>query len=70
MWNNLVDLQPQTGDTGGGISRDDFINNVAEDILVNSIFCNIVCCGFYLKFIHYFMFVCKQRFYENSYLIY
>uniref|UniRef100_H2ZL84 Dynein axonemal heavy chain 10 n=1 Tax=Ciona savignyi TaxID=51511 RepID=H2ZL84_CIOSA len=30
--NNLVDLQPQTGDSGGGISRDDFINNVAKDI--------------------------------------
>ncbi|XP_076804944.1 dynein axonemal heavy chain 10-like [Clavelina lepadiformis] len=32
MWENLVDLQPQTGDAGGGISRDDFINNVAKDI--------------------------------------
>nr|XP_026696380.1 dynein heavy chain 10, axonemal isoform X1 [Ciona intestinalis]XP_026696381.1 dynein heavy chain 10, axonemal isoform X2 [Ciona intestinalis] len=32
MWENLVDLQPQTGDTGGGISRDDYINNVAKDI--------------------------------------
>jgi len=34
MWDNLVDLQPQTGDTGGGISRDEFIGNVAKDIQV------------------------------------
>ena len=34
MWENLVDLQPQTGGSGGGISRDEFINNVAKDIQV------------------------------------
>ena len=26
------DIQPQTGDTGGGMSRDDFISQVASDI--------------------------------------
>merc|ERR1739838_491355 len=32
MWENLVDLQPQTGGTGGGISREEFISIVAKDI--------------------------------------
>ena len=35
MWFNLIDLQPQTGDSGGGISRDDFISAVAKDIQVH-----------------------------------
>ncbi|XP_064619187.1 dynein axonemal heavy chain 10-like isoform X2 [Lineus longissimus] len=32
-WSNLVDLQPQTGDVGGGISREDFISKIAKDVL-------------------------------------
>ena len=32
LWLTLVELQPQTGDTGGGMSRDDFISQVASDI--------------------------------------
>ena len=33
MWEQLVELQPQTGESGGGISRDQFIDNTANDIL-------------------------------------
>ncbi|CAG08487.1 unnamed protein product, partial [Tetraodon nigroviridis] len=32
MWSHLMDLQPQTGDFGGNISRDDYICQVAQDI--------------------------------------
>ncbi|XP_063753564.1 dynein axonemal heavy chain 10 [Eleginops maclovinus] len=32
MWSHLIDLQPQTGDSGGSISRDEFISQVAQDI--------------------------------------
>ncbi|KAL0979348.1 hypothetical protein UPYG_G00183960 [Umbra pygmaea] len=32
MWNHLIDLQPQTGESGGGISRDEYISTVARDI--------------------------------------
>uniref|UniRef100_U3K3Y5 Dynein-1, subspecies f n=1 Tax=Ficedula albicollis TaxID=59894 RepID=U3K3Y5_FICAL len=32
MWVHLLDLQPQTGETGAGISRDEYIANVAKDI--------------------------------------
>ncbi|XP_054466216.1 dynein axonemal heavy chain 10 [Anoplopoma fimbria] len=32
MWNHLIDLQPQTGESGGSISRDEFISQVAQDI--------------------------------------
>ncbi|XP_062480123.1 dynein axonemal heavy chain 10 isoform X3 [Pezoporus occidentalis] len=32
MWSHLLELQPQTGDTGMGISRDEYIANVAKDI--------------------------------------
>ncbi|XP_039416979.1 dynein heavy chain 10, axonemal isoform X2 [Corvus cornix cornix] len=32
MWAHLLDLQPQTGETGAGISRDEYIANVAKDI--------------------------------------
>ncbi|KAM4891097.1 dynein axonemal heavy chain 10 [Sylvia borin] len=32
MWGHLLELQPQTGETGGGISRDEYIANVAKDI--------------------------------------
>ncbi|XP_056113379.1 dynein axonemal heavy chain 10 [Rhinichthys klamathensis goyatoka] len=32
MWTHLIELQPQTGDSGGGISRDEYISQVARDI--------------------------------------
>ncbi|XP_065190514.1 dynein axonemal heavy chain 10-like [Sycon ciliatum] len=32
MWLQLVELQPQTGDSGGGISREEFIARIAGDI--------------------------------------
>ncbi|XP_030358369.1 dynein heavy chain 10, axonemal isoform X4 [Strigops habroptila] len=32
MWSHLLELQPQTGETGMGISRDEYIANVAKDI--------------------------------------
>ncbi|KAI4888942.1 hypothetical protein NFI96_027441 [Prochilodus magdalenae] len=32
MWTHLIELQPQTGDSGGGISRDEYIAQVARDI--------------------------------------
>ncbi|XP_041853005.1 dynein heavy chain 10, axonemal [Melanotaenia boesemani] len=32
MWAHLIDLQPQTGESGGGISRDELIIQVAQDI--------------------------------------
>ncbi|XP_042277329.1 dynein axonemal heavy chain 10 isoform X2 [Thunnus maccoyii] len=32
MWTHLIDLQPQTGESGGSISRDEYINQVAQDI--------------------------------------
>ncbi|CAH1993535.1 unnamed protein product [Acanthoscelides obtectus] len=33
MWNLLIELQPQTVASGEGISREEFIENVAKDIL-------------------------------------
>ncbi|CAG5923192.1 unnamed protein product [Menidia menidia] len=32
MWSHLIDLQPQTGESGGSISRDEHISQVAQDI--------------------------------------
>ncbi|KAM6052185.1 dynein axonemal heavy chain 10 [Chlamydotis macqueenii] len=32
IWSHLLELQPQTGETGMGISRDEYIANVATDI--------------------------------------
>ncbi|XP_069071115.1 dynein axonemal heavy chain 10 [Pleurodeles waltl] len=32
MWSHLLELQPQTGETGTGISRDEYIGQVAKDI--------------------------------------
>ncbi|NXC37428.1 DYH10 protein, partial [Campylorhamphus procurvoides] len=32
MWTHLLELQPQTGETGTGISRDEYIANIAKDI--------------------------------------
>ena len=34
LWSQLVELQPQTADSGTGISRDEFINGIATDIQV------------------------------------
>ncbi|XP_075256614.1 dynein axonemal heavy chain 10-like [Convolutriloba macropyga] len=33
IWTQLIEMQPQTGDSGSGISRDDFIGNIAQDVL-------------------------------------
>ncbi|XP_035829687.1 dynein heavy chain 10, axonemal isoform X2 [Aplysia californica] len=33
MWSHLVELQPQTGDSSSGISREDFIDQIATDVL-------------------------------------
>ncbi|XP_073442216.1 dynein axonemal heavy chain 10 [Dendrobates tinctorius] len=32
MWSHLLELQPQTGESGKGISRDEYIGQVAKDI--------------------------------------
>ncbi|XP_054851851.1 dynein axonemal heavy chain 10 [Eublepharis macularius] len=32
MWSHLLELQPQTGESGTGISRDEYIGQVAKDI--------------------------------------
>jgi dynein heavy chain len=32
MWSQLISLQPRTNDGAGGISREDFISNIANDI--------------------------------------
>ena len=34
LWSQLVELQPQTADSGTGISRDEFISGIASDIEV------------------------------------
>ena len=46
MWSQLVELQPQTTDSGSGISRDEFINGIATDIQVTELLLFIVvyCC--------------------------
>jgi dynein heavy chain, axonemal len=33
MWEQLIELQPQSGETSGGMSRDEYIDNTAADIL-------------------------------------
>jgi dynein heavy chain len=33
MWRSLIDLQPRTAGSGGGMSRETYIENVAKDIL-------------------------------------
>lgn len=35
LWTQLVELQPQTTDSGTGISRDEFISGIASDIQVH-----------------------------------
>ncbi|XP_072367150.1 dynein axonemal heavy chain 10 isoform X2 [Scyliorhinus torazame] len=32
MWGHLIDLQPQTGESGTGMGRDEYIGHVAKDI--------------------------------------
>ena len=39
MWSQLIELQPQGGDSGTGISREDFISKVASDIQVGGGMC-------------------------------
>ena len=34
MWSQLIELQPRSGETGSGISREEFIGNIASDIQV------------------------------------
>ena len=36
LWIQLVELQPQTTDAGSGISREEFIANIASDIQVRT----------------------------------
>ncbi|GAB1598225.1 dynein axonemal heavy chain 10 isoform X2 [Argonauta hians] len=33
IWSHLIELQPQTSDTGAGISREQFVGNIADEIL-------------------------------------
>uniref|UniRef100_A0A2C9KDX9 Uncharacterized protein n=1 Tax=Biomphalaria glabrata TaxID=6526 RepID=A0A2C9KDX9_BIOGL len=33
MWEHLVELQPQTGSSASGISREDYISQIATDVL-------------------------------------
>ncbi|XP_059138610.1 dynein axonemal heavy chain 10-like [Physella acuta] len=33
LWEHLVELQPQTGASAAGISREDYISNIASDVL-------------------------------------
>ncbi|XP_028177563.1 dynein heavy chain 10, axonemal, partial [Ostrinia furnacalis] len=33
MWGHLIELQPQTSDSGGAMSREDFIDMIAVDVL-------------------------------------
>jgi len=33
IWLHLIDLQPKTGESGGGITREEFIDSIAHDIL-------------------------------------
>ena len=32
MWKDLISLQPRTGGSGEGMSREDFIDKVAKDV--------------------------------------
>lgn len=32
LWSNLIDLQPRVGTAAGGLSREEFVANVARDI--------------------------------------
>lgn len=40
MWSQLVELQPQTGESGSGVSREEFIGKIASDIQVSFNFLN------------------------------
>ena len=41
MWSQLIELQPQSGETGAGISREEFIGNIASDIQVSFVRTNV-----------------------------
>lgn len=42
LWIQLIELQPQTGEAGTGISREEFIGNIASDIEVITVVCTTV----------------------------
>ena len=37
MWSQLIELQPQNGEAGAGIGREEFISNFAFDVQVSKI---------------------------------
>ena len=41
VWAQLVELQPQTGEAGTGISREEFIGGIASDIQVGASYARI-----------------------------
>ena len=65
LWTQLVELQPQTGEAGTGISREEFIGNIASDIQVCRytyyilcslciyvcMYCTNVCGGIYVRMV-------------------
>ena len=55
MWAQLMELQPQTGEASTGMSREEFIGNIASDIQVRDICaCKLLLyfmeCGAYCRF--------------------
>ena len=38
IWAQLIELQPQGGESGSGVSREDFISSVASDIQVSRMY--------------------------------
>ena len=42
LWAQLVELQPQTGESSSGVSREEFIGNIATDIQVLVGFLHVV----------------------------
>ena len=38
IWAQLIELQPQGGESGSGVSREDFISSVASDIQVSTMY--------------------------------
>lgn len=55
MWAQLMELQPQTGEASTGMSREEFIGNIASDIQVRDICaCKLLLyfleCGTYCRF--------------------
>ena len=44
LWTQLMELQPQTGEAGTGISREEFIGNLASDIEVEGLYLMCTSC--------------------------